>query len=575
MRQKLIIRHLSGSKTNQTNEYLFADFKDLLIGWDEGVDIRYDPDEDDLVSRRHAIILREHGTRFLIKDERSRNGTFINKQRIFSGTTILSHGDIVQLGPGGPEFRCELDPPPKATSSSLTEVSSYLTGKQIREAHSGVTFAGYNQKGRFTLLKDGFRNYKQKTLRTQISIGMGLLVLLLLFIGLTYTLIMRFEHKKLDILTNSSQHHQTETAVLETNVDEISKKTTLSMSPETIGEKFSNAVVKIHLGWKLIHPATNQQVYHQMFGQGSFPAYLNINGKIIPWLTTDPENNTNVPIGGIVIGTGFSISRQGLILTNQHIASGATTSWGIQRHMLTKSYLYPVVEENSPTDKIEYKVMVSDREVVEGDQLKQLLQIVKRWVPHKEQTLIESNGNNEYILVNSSGRFLNYDTLQVYFPGNPNPMPARLSSSSIKHNVALITVEYDGDLPKVDLEESNKKPVVGEAITILGYPAISRDIAGLNNSLYPTLSTGNLGSRINPNIEFVEYLTQFWFFEDMYQLSANILGEGNNGGPIFNSRGRVTGIYFDGLKNDGATMAFAIPIKYGKELISGYKPIVN
>jgi serine protease Do len=573
MRQKLIIRHLSGSKINQTNEYLFAEFKDLLIGWDEGVDIRYDPEEDDLVSRQHATICREHGTRFVIKDEKSRNGTFINKQRIFSGTTILSHGDIVQLGPGGPEFRFEVDPPPKATSGSTTEVSSYLTSEQFRETHSDVTFADYNQKGRFTLLKDGFRNYKQKTLRTQISIGMGLLVLLILFVGLTYTLIMRFERKTLDVLTGPSQHHQKEMAVLETKVDGRSKKTTLSMSPQTIEEKFSDAVVKMHLDWKLIHPATNQQVYHQMFGQGSFPAYLNINGKIIPWLTTDPENNTNTPIAGIGEGTGFSVSRQRLILTNLHIASGATTSWGIQPHMLNKSYLYPVVEENSNTDKIKYKIMVSDREVVEGDQLKQLLQIVKSWIPYKEQILIESKGNNEYNVVNLPDRFLCYDTLQVYFPGNPNPVPGRMSRSSIKHNVALITLDYAGDLPKVELEESNKKPVFGEAITILGYPKISRDIAGLNNK--PNLTTGNMGRRINPNSEFDEYLTQFWFFDDMYQISADILEEGNNGGPIFNSRGRVTGIYFDGFESEGARMAFAIPIKYGKELISDYKPVVN
>jgi serine protease Do len=571
MRQKLIIRHLSGSKINQTNEYLFADLKELLIGWDEGVDVQYDPVEDDLVSRRHATICRDHGTRFIIKDEKSRNGTFINKQRILSGTTILSHGDIVQLGPGGPEFRFELDPPPKDNSSPAKEVSSYLTSNQIHEAHLGVKFAGYNQKGRFTLLKENFRNYKQKTLRTRISFGMGLLVLFLLLGGLTYSFIMRFEHKKVE-LTNLSHQHQTEMAVVETKVDEISKKTTLLMSSQTIGEKFSNAVVKIHLDWKLTHPAKNLQVYHQMFGQGSFPAYLNINGKIIPWLTTDPENNTNVPIGGTGEGSGFSVSG-GLILTNQHIASGAATSWGIQPHMLNKSYLYPVVEEKSNNDKIEHKIMFSDRKVVEGDQLKQLLQIVKSWRPYKEQILIESKGNNEYIVVNSPGQFLSYDTLQVYFPGDPNPMPGRLSRSSIKHNVALVTVDYTGELPKVDLEESNKKPVFGEAITILGYPKISRDIAGLNNK--PTLTTGNLGRRINPNIEFADYLTQFWFFDDMYQISASIPGEGNNGGPVFNSRGRVTGIYFNGFESDGARMAFAIPIKYGKELISGYKPIVN
>jgi serine protease Do len=587
MRQKLIIRHLSGSKKNQTNEFLFADLKELLIGWDEGVDVQYDPEKDDLVSRRHAIIRSEDGNRFSIEDEESRNGTFVNKQRIFSGATILSHGDTIQFGPGGPELRFELDPPPKATSPSTREVSSYLHSKQIFEAYAGVTAAGYrdadmpalyNQEGRFPLLQDSFSSYKQITLRTKICIGAGLLGLLILFGGLTYTLIMRFERKTVDVLTDISQYHETKMAVLETKVDEIATKTTLSMSPQTIGEKFSNAIVRMHLDWKLSHRETNQQVYHQMFGQGSIPAYLDFDGKIIPWLTTDPENNTNVPIGGTGKGTGFSVSRHGLILTNQHVAAGATTSWGIQPHMLNKSYLYPVVKDISNQDKIGYKVVVSDIKVVEGDQLKQLLQTVKDWVPYKEQILIESRGNTDYIVANSPGQFLSHETLQIYFPGNPDPIPGRLSRSSIKHDVALVTVDYAGGIPEVDLEETDKDPVFGETITILGYPMISNDRgAGLNKTLnyYPTLTTGNMGRRISPNIEFADSLTRLWFFDDMYQISTNIIGEGNSGGPVFNSQGRVMGIFFTGFGSDETRMAFAIPIKYGRELISGYRSIAE
>jgi serine protease Do len=587
MSQKLIIRHLSGSKVNQINKYLIAEFKELTIGRDEDADIRYDPEKDDLVSRRHATIRCEDGNRFIIKDEESRNGTFINKQRIFSEAMTLSHGDIVQFGPGGPEFRFELDPPPKATPPPTREVSSYLHSKQTSESYTGVPPAGYkdadmpalyNQKGRFTLLQDSFTTYKKKTLLTQICIGAGLLGLLILFGGLTYTLIVRFERKTLDVLTDISRNHQTEIAVLETKVDEIATKTTLSMSPQTIGEKFSKAVVKMHLDWKLIHRDTNQQVYHQRFGQGSFPAYLEFDGNIVPWLTTDPENNTNVPISGTDKGTGFSVSRHGLILTNQHVAAGAATSWGIQPHMPYKSYLYRVIKDITNQDKIGYKVLVSDRKVVEGDQLKQLLQIVKGWVPNKEQLLIERRGNNEFIAVNSPGQFLSYDKLQVYFPGNPNPMPGRLSRSSIKHDVALVTVDYPDVIPEVDLEESDKDPVFGEAVTILGYPLISEDrAAGLNKTLNhnPTLITGNMGRRINPAIELVNSLTHLWFFEDMYQISTNIIGESNNGGPVFNSQGRVMGIFFVDFGSDEKRMAFAIPIKYGRELISSYKSIAD
>ncbi len=588
MGQKLIIRHLSGSKRNQTDEFLISDLKELSIGRDEGVDIRYDPKKDDLVSRRHAIIHSEDGNRFSIRDEESRNGTFVNKQRIFE-TTILSHGDIVQFGPGGPELRFELDPPPKATDPPTREVFTYLHSKSTSEVSSPGSPSGYrdaerytgsNPKGRFTLLQDSFSAYKKKTLRTQISVGAGLLGLLILIGGLAYSVISKFERNTVDTITNIIRDHQTEMAVLETKVDEIAKETNLLMVPQIIGEKFSNAVVKIRLDWKLTHRETNHQVYHQRFGQGRFPAYLDINGIIIPWVTSNPENNTNIPVGGTTEGTGFSVSRNGLILTNRHIAAGATTSWGIQPHMLYKSYVYSVVEDSANNEKIVYKVSISNPKVVEGDRLNQLLRVVNDWVPAKEQILVEKRGRDNFIVLNTQNQFFSRDTLHVYFPGNPNPEPGRLIRNSNNHNVALIKVDSAGDFPEVELDKSNKEPVLGEAVTILGYPWVAEDITGLtkiSNSfdnkpvslmIYnPILSTGNMGRRINTGTEPADSSTQFWVSGDMYQLTANATGAGNSGGPVFNSQGLVTGIFFAGFESGGTRMNFAIPIKYGRELI--------
>ena len=50
----------------------------------------------DLVSRHHATIARIAG-RYVLKDEGSTNGTFVNDQRV-SGRAVLSPGDRLRVG---------------------------------------------------------------------------------------------------------------------------------------------------------------------------------------------------------------------------------------------------------------------------------------------------------------------------------------------------------------------------------------------------------------------------------------------------------------------------------------------
>ncbi len=53
--------------------------------------------EEEMVSRRHAVIHREEDDKCWIADYGSRNGTFVNARRITQPTT-LSHGDLISVG---------------------------------------------------------------------------------------------------------------------------------------------------------------------------------------------------------------------------------------------------------------------------------------------------------------------------------------------------------------------------------------------------------------------------------------------------------------------------------------------
>src|SRR6266436_8175285 len=111
--ERIVLRHLSGSKANQVEEFPLAHFQELTIGRDPSATVKYDPDRDDLVGRQHAKIVRDSANpnEFLITDVGSRNGTFVNKQRIV-GTAKVVPGDVVQFGAGGPEFQFDLEPRP-------------------------------------------------------------------------------------------------------------------------------------------------------------------------------------------------------------------------------------------------------------------------------------------------------------------------------------------------------------------------------------------------------------------------------------------------------------------------------
>jgi len=76
----------------RAGEYFVPGDERTTIGRSPDCDIFLD---DVTVSRRHAVVIRS-GDRFVIEDQGSLNGTFLNRRRIESGE--LEDGDELQIG---------------------------------------------------------------------------------------------------------------------------------------------------------------------------------------------------------------------------------------------------------------------------------------------------------------------------------------------------------------------------------------------------------------------------------------------------------------------------------------------
>jgi len=119
---RVIIEHLSGSLAGRVEVYPCARFDTIRLGRDPACEVRFDPLQDDRVSRHHASIEWadvEGGFAATLIDLLSSNGTLLNGRRV-RGPTLLAHGDRVQLGSQGPELVIRFERRPAPTESPVT-----------------------------------------------------------------------------------------------------------------------------------------------------------------------------------------------------------------------------------------------------------------------------------------------------------------------------------------------------------------------------------------------------------------------------------------------------------------------
>jgi serine protease Do len=592
---RIVIRHLSGSKINQVEQFPLKDVQEITIGRDPSSDIAYDQRRDDVVSRRHAAIRVEgegEDLAFWLRDLNSSNGTLVNGAPVTDEVDLLPD-DTIELGAGGPKFTFDVQPRPEGLASR-TRVMGALDATASRavaavagtaEHHPNVTgtkeiggalttgtresAAGRAVVGKDTVLRMLFQEREKSTRIWMSSLAAVIAVLVVAGGGLYW-------HSRTvasQIREEAAQRSEQVRALADQNVNRQ-----IGTTAKEIASKYGASTVRIEVAWRMIDMVTGKPLFQKVVWDKKtskyYPAFIKFENELYRWITLEDPDRHNIGIRGEYNGSGFVVNENGLILTNKHLAAAWMLPFddvGLDINTdVKKGIVFPF--EKKKRQKTEF-VSLESKEV----------KALQKWVPQfgypvfrdKEPFLLDG------LQTMNDVRAFNGVTerLEVRFPGERLSTNATLVRASTEADVALIKIEPLGGLKPLELAEEEKLEV-GDKIVVLGYPDVSPQTviertAVENNRINrrkeiipdPTVNEGIisvLGQKFRQEGEF----TVTGVLGDTFQMSINATGVGNSGGPVFNAKGQVIGLFtYVSNRKQEVRATYAVPIHHGRELM--------
>ncbi len=554
--RSFIIRHIAGAKANQIEEFDFNSHDELTLGRSTENIVRFDPEIDKVVSREHGRIVKSNDNTltFRLIDNNSRNGIYINGNRV-NGSADLQPGDEVQLGSNGPAFVFDIDPRPAVLLPQTRLIEVARPTEELSPSVQGTEKQGVG-KATFERVITHERKKSQRTLWASIAAAvviMGSIVFVVWSKGKDeMSRLSGEERRRADSLLAANK------GLSRTQVDSIlnASKAGEGLAFEKIATDNTDKVVKIYISWGLFELSENEEIYHEYRpdANGFFhPLFVQTQAGIEPFLVTKRNSAFGLPVGSSGAGSGFVAASDGKILTNRHIGSAWKTRYTEFSWDNFPGYLVEGMKNGQPVLSKHPTVMPED---------------VATWVP-SEATLV--NG----IQAQVEGR---NKSLKVVFANSSQPYEAHLVTASQNHDVALIRVDLN-NLEPVTMNDNYASVKSGQRIVVMGYPGLapqqrvvrkSNDPMKPNPEVFtiasPVTSPGHIQQILKSSAEFSSRESSFG---DSYQVDLNATGGGNSGGPMFDDNGNVIGIYYAGGGNAHlGIISFAVPIKYGMELLS-------